>query len=110
MMSQVKAVDGAAFAAEVVEFKDTLVLADFWAPWCGYCTKLLPVLDELAPELSGKVKIVKVNVDENRDLAQQYGVMSLPTLLFFQKGEEVERITGFLPKAALLAKLQEYLG
>ena len=109
MMSLVNIVDSSVFTVEVNEVQDMPVLVDFWAPWCGYCTKLLPVLDEIAPELSGKIKIVKVNVDENRDLAQQYGVMSLPTLLLFKKGEELDRITGFLPKAALLTKLQAYL-
>lgn len=108
-MGVVKNADGVSFAAEVIEEKQLPVVVDFWAPWCGYCTKLLPVIDELAQELEGKVKFIKLNVDENRDLAQQYGVMSLPTLLFFKKGEETERVTGFLPKPALLAKLQAHL-
>ncbi|MPN57704.1 Thioredoxin 1 [bioreactor metagenome] len=92
------------FQEEVLESK-TPVLVDFWAPWCGYCTKLSPVFDELATELGDKVKLVKVNVDENRKLTEKQGVMSLPTVLLYIDGEQVEKIVGFLPKAALLAKI-----
>lgn len=85
------------------------VLVDFWAPWCGYCSKLAPVLDEVADELGDKVKIVKVNVDENRALSQKYGVMSLPTMILFKNGEPGERLMGFMPKANLTAKLNPLL-
>lgn len=108
-MSEVIAVNADNFAAEVTEWRETTVVVDFWAPWCGYCTKLLPVLDELAAETGGKLKIVKVNVDEQRELAQRYGVMSLPTLLLFKQGEEADKWTGFMPKADLLAKLQPHM-
>ncbi|WP_346354588.1 thioredoxin [Azotosporobacter soli] len=108
-MSEVMVVGANQFAAEVIEYKELPVLVDFWAPWCGYCTKLLPLLDELAGDLTGKVRVVKVNVDENRELAQQYGVMSLPTLMIFKNGEQVEKFTGFLPKAELSAKVQPHL-
>lgn len=96
------------FQEEVIESKIP-VLVDFWAPWCGYCTKLSPVFDELATELGDKVKLVKVNVDENRKLTEKQGVMSLPTVLLYIDGEQVEKIVGFLPKAALLAKITTHI-
>lgn len=92
------------FQEEVIEAGKP-VLVDFWAPWCGYCQKLTPVIDELAGEISEKAKVVKVNVDENRALAQKYGVMSLPTMLLFKSGEQVEKMMGFMPKSAIVAKI-----
>lgn len=91
------------FMEEVLE-SEKPVLVDFWAPWCGYCTKLSPIFDELAKENSDKLKLVKVNVDENRALAQKLGVMSLPTMILFRDGDQVEKAMGFMPKAVLTAK------
>lgn len=85
------------------------VLVDFWAPWCGYCTKLSPVLEEVAAEMGEKIKIVKINVDENRAIAQKYGVMSLPTMVMFKNGEPGDKLMGFMPKANLIAKLNPLL-
>ncbi|NLU52167.1 MAG: thioredoxin [Clostridiaceae bacterium] len=74
------------------------VLVDFWAPWCGPCRMLSPVLDELAGELAGQVKILKVNVDEEPELASKYGVMSIPTVIAFKEGKATKKVVGFRSK------------
>ena len=85
------------------------VLVDFWAEWCGPCKAIAPVLDELSAELAGKLKIVKVNVDESPDLAQQFGIRSIPTLLVFKAGTIAGQMVGAMPKAALKAKLESLM-
>ncbi|AEG61357.1 thioredoxin [Desulforamulus ruminis] len=100
--------NAANFEAEVLK-SDVPVLVDFWAAWCGPCRAIAPVIEQLSGEYAGKVKIGKVNVDENRDLAQQFGVMSIPTLIFFKKGEKVEQVIGFTGKADLEKKLNALL-
>ena len=85
------------------------VLVDFWAEWCGPCKMLSPIVDQLAGELQGKIKIGKVNVDEEPDLAGQFNVMSIPTLLIFKNGQAVDQIVGAMPKDRLLAKLNPHL-
>jgi thioredoxin 1 len=85
------------------------VVVDFWAEWCGPCKVIAPFLDELAVELTGKLKIVKVNVDGNQQLAAQFGIRSIPTLLVFKGGVVQEQMVGAMNKAALKQKLDPYL-
>jgi len=92
------------FKNEVLE-SDKPVLVDFWAEWCGPCKMIAPALEELAEEFDGKAKIAKVNVDEQQSLAFEYGVRSIPTLLFFRGGKVVEQLVGAAPKATLANKL-----
>ena len=82
-------------------------IVDFWAPWCGPCRMIAPILEEIANEMEESIKILKVNVDEYPDLAQRFGIMSIPTLLFFKKGEIKGKIIGAVPKKEILKKIKE---
>ena len=88
------------FAEEVLT-SNLPVLVDFWATWCGPCRMLSPIVDEVAAAQEGKVKVVKINIDEEPELAQQYGVMSIPTLLVFKNGRAVSRSVGVKPRSAV---------
>ncbi|NLC11223.1 MAG: thioredoxin [Firmicutes bacterium] len=96
------------FNREVLEAEGP-VLVDFWAPWCGPCKMVAPVVEELAKEFAGKVKVVKVNVDENTDSPSRYSVMSIPTLILFKDGQALETMVGFKPKDELADKIKAHL-
>ena len=102
-MSEVAAVGSGNFENEVVQ-SSLPVVVDFWAEWCQPCKMLDPIVKQLAGEWDGKVKVVKIDADENPNLVMQFGVMGIPTLLFFKGGEIKERITGFMPKEKLIAR------
>lgn len=104
----VKIITGAEFEQEVLQ-SPIPVLVDFWADWCGPCRMMAPVLDEIASELGDSLKVIKVNVDEEGELAQRYGVMSIPTLVVFKGGEAVETSVGFQAKKELLSRIQPHI-
>ncbi|MDZ5783884.1 thioredoxin [Marinococcus luteus] len=91
------------------QISEGVVLTDFWAPWCGPCKMIAPVLEEINEEIGDNVKIAKLNVDENQETAGKYGVMSIPTLMIFKDGEMVEQIVGFQPKDQLQGLLEKHM-
>ena len=96
------------FTQEVLE-SPLPVLVDFWAPWCGPCRMVAPVVQEIAEQYEGKVKVVKVNTDENPQIASQYGIRSIPTLMIFKGGTKVDSMVGAVPKATIAETLERYL-
>ena len=88
---------------------DKLVIADFWATWCGPCRMLTPILDEVEEEMSDKIQVVKVNVDDADEVAAQFRIMSIPTLLFFKNGQIVDKTVGAMPKNVLIDKINANL-
>ncbi len=96
------------FQAEVLE-SDTPVLVDFWAPWCGPCRMVAPVVEEIAKERAGDLKVVKLNIDENQNTAIAYDVMSIPTLILFNHGQVAKKVIGAYPKRKLEAELEPAL-
>jgi thioredoxin 1 len=96
------------FKKEVLD-SDLPVLVDFWATWCGPCRMVTPIVEELAKEYDKKIKVGKVDVDENPDTASRYGIMSIPTLMFFKKGQVAEQVVGALNKADLKKKIESNL-
>ncbi|MCP9952208.1 thioredoxin [Actinomadura madurae] len=103
-----KAVTDADFATEVLE-NDKPVLVDFWAEWCGPCRMVAPILEEISREHGDKIEIVKLNIDENPKVPQQYAVMQIPTMNVYKGGEVVKQIMGAKPKAALLKDLADFI-
>jgi thioredoxin 1 len=91
------------------ETKEGLVLVDFWAPWCGPCRMVSPVIEDLAKDYQGKVKVGKVNVDDNQQTAMSFRVMSIPTVILFKDGQPVETMIGAMPKGNYQARLEKYV-
>jgi thioredoxin 1 len=109
MSEYVKELKDAQFAQEV-KSSNVPVMVDFWATWCGPCTMMSPVVEEVAKEYSGKCRFVKLNVEENQSTASQLGVMNIPTFIFFKGGKEVLRFSGAVPKRELVKKVESAIG
>ncbi len=109
MSEKVTEVTDATFEADVLQ-SGTPVLVDFWAPWCGPCRTMAPILDEIAEEQDGKILVKKLNVDNNQATASKYDVLSIPTLFLFEGGEAKKKLIGALPKKKLLEELGPWIG
>jgi len=107
-MSSVAEVTDSTFQQEVLSSEHP-VLVDFWAPWCGPCRMVGPVVEEIAQEFNGKVKVLKLNTDENPSVASEYGIRSIPTLMVFKGGERVDMVVGAVPKTTLAQTLEKYI-
>jgi thioredoxin 1 len=108
MSEKIETVTDATFD-EHVKSSDVPVLVDFWAEWCGPCKMISPVLEEIAEEQAGKIRIVKLNIDDNLDVTRRFDVMSIPTLILFKDGEPQVRLIGAKPKGALVEEISAYL-
>lgn len=104
----VQELDINSFQSEVIK-SDKVTIVDFFADWCGPCRKLSPIMDEIEQELSEKVKFTKINTDNNVELAQQYQISGIPTLLVFKDGELIERMVGLMPKNSIITNIEKHL-
>ena len=107
-MSAATNVTDASFKVDVLE-SEVPVLVDFWAPWCGPCRMVAPVVEEIAEQYEWQIKVVKVNTDENPNIASKYGIRSIPTLMIFKDGDKVDMVVGAVPKTTLATTLEKYL-
>jgi thioredoxin 1 len=96
------------FKEEILDFNG-IAMVDFWAPWCGPCRMIAPIIEEIAEEYQGKVKVGKVNTDENLILSSKYNIMSIPSMLIFKNGEVVDQIIGAMPKQKIIAQLEKWV-
>ncbi len=96
------------FNQEVIDSKVPVVV-DFWATWCGPCRKLSPVLEEIAESYNDRVKFVKLNVEQNKDIAKQYSISGIPCLMIFKNGETVERMVGLMPKSTIISNIEKHI-
>jgi len=108
MADAVTSATSATWDQEVLK-SSTLVLVDFWAVWCGPCRMVAPIVEEISKEYAGKLKVMKLNTDENPDVASRYKIMGIPTLMFFKNGERVDQVVGAVPKAQLKTKVDALL-
>lgn len=107
-MSSVVSITDSTFQEEVIDSKIP-VLVDFWAPWCGPCRMVAPVVDEVATQYDGQLKVVKVNTDESPNIAKEYSIRSIPTLIIFKNGQVVEQVVGAVPKTTLTNAVEKHL-
>ena len=107
-MSNAIELDDSSFEKEILN-GDCVKIVDFWAPWCGPCRKMGPILDEVAEELKDKVKVYKINTDENTKIATDFMISSIPCLYIFQNGEAKETLVGLMPKSHIISNVQKYL-
>lgn len=91
------------------EINDGIVIVDFWAPWCGPCRKLVPVLEEVAKELEGRVKVCKLNTDDSPKLAQDFAISAIPSVILFKDGAPIERMVGLTPKSTIISNVEKHL-